>query len=554
MTDEILNTPDKKTTFSEADQLMLEGIWDQMAGGQLSVPWQFPLQTSGAARDADGFEIKGSGLTVDSVGNLTRKELRAKIWDKFHSNPHVNTSTRDMVGRIVGEGYQTISEIPEISEVIDETEYDYRNRLYDYWPKYLTQAIIGGELPLCLTCHKNGFIEVDFVDPDLIDEGQADQGIIFHPNKTRMPLIYCLKDSKKNYDEHVPSVYLARYPNLLSEVAQYQKGFENAKLKESRKYYRNKEFKKIGGFNRFIVMWDLGLMTSRSRSHMQTILIWLNYWETLKKYEIDHKKSSGAYVYIVKFENVKSWLKWLSLTDAQRAATGIAAAKSPGGTLVLGPDMSIEVKNPTLPKISEGDTDIMQMISSGLNSPMDMLTGMANGPYASVKASRAPMSDRGANERTYFERWLVNDFWGNIFYLKSAISGFPSKFKVKEATKWKGKNPVFETVSKRPEQCMEVLFPTSAIDEIESITKALLGVKHGSLKDVAGIPYEMILKRLGFRGYGRLRLMEATEKNKYPETMPSVDQESLLKDKNTGKAKQNNDSNSDEDSSPDSSD
>lgn len=493
---------------------------ENMHEAQFSVPWQYPSNRIG--RDSDGFPITGNPTKDGLPLYRTREELHAHIWNKFHSNPHVNTSIRGLVGRLAGSGFACVSDIPQIDEAIEEIETDYRNRLYDYWPKFLARTYISGELFLCLTCHQDGFIEVDFVDPDLI-HGEAEHGIIFHPRKTRMPLVYSIKDEENDIEEHIPSIYMARYPELY-QVAKQQKGFVAKMLDPCRS--KSKTFRSIGGFNRFIVSWDLGLITKRSTSHLQTVLTWLNHWENLKLYEIDHKKSSGSYVWVVKFTEAKSWLTWLSLTDEQRQKTGIGTQKTPGSTLVVGPNMEVTAQNPNLPKISEGDSDIMQMISSGLNESQDVTTGQNTGTFASVKASRGPMSDRVSDEMIYFERWLRWDFWGNIFFLKSEITGFPKTFPSKEAVDFdKDQEPVFKTKKKKPERCIDVIFPVSEIENIESRAKALLGVKHGSLNDTAGIPNEELMKKLGFRGYRKLRLQKATEDKKYPPTILAVDQE-----------------------------
>ena len=483
-----------------------------------AAPWQYGGTRQ--VRDSDGFPAVGSPTKEGSP--LDRETLHAHIWNKFHSNPHVNTSIRGLVGRLTGNGFATISDIPEIAAVIEETETDYRNRLFDYWPKFVTRTRISGELFLSFTCHDDGFIEVDFIDPDVID-GEPEHGIIFHPRKTRMPLIYCIKDDDNDIEEHVPSIYLARYPELY-QVASKEDGFSSAKLKGCQT--RKKAFKSIGGFYRFIVSWDLGLITKRSTSHLQTILQWLNHWENLKMYEIDHKKSSGSYVWVVQFTDVKSWLVWLGMTDEQRRATGIGTEKTPGSTLVIGPNMEVKPQNPNLPRISDGDSDIMQMISSGLNESQDVTTGQNKGTFASVKESRGPMSDRVSDEIIYFERWLRWDFWGNIFFLKSEITDFPKTFPVEEAVDFDDKQePVFEKVDKKPERCLDICFPVSEIENIEGTTKALLGVKHGSLNDTAGIPNEPMMNRLGFKGYKKLRLQKATEDKKYPKTILAVDQE-----------------------------
>ena len=59
----------------------------------------------------------------------------------------------------------------------------------------MARAIIEGELHLTLSVHKSGFVEVDFVDPALIDGGvENEHGIIFHSRKQTLPLFYLLKD------------------------------------------------------------------------------------------------------------------------------------------------------------------------------------------------------------------------------------------------------------------------------------------------------------------------------------------------------------------------
>lgn len=249
------------TASSPRDQITEDNYLDR----QFAVPWQYAGESSTITRDEDGFPV----ITTQKTGTpIDRQTLHAHIWRKFHSNPHVNTNTRGLVGRLTGNGFATVSDFPEIEEVIEETETDYRNRLYDYWPKFVTRAFISGELFLCFTVHKDGFIEVDFVDPDVID-GEPDDGIIFHPRKTRMPLIYCIKDTDNDLEEHIPSIYLARYPDLYG-VAKQQEGFSASMLNNSRS--RAKAYRSVGGFYRFMVSWDLGLITPRSTSHLQTVL------------------------------------------------------------------------------------------------------------------------------------------------------------------------------------------------------------------------------------------------------------------------------------------
>jgi hypothetical protein len=397
--------------------------------------------------------------------------------------------------------------------------------MYLFWPKYVGRSVIEGELFLALTLHDDGFIEIDFIDPSDIAGGGED-GIIYHPTKPTMPLFYFVKQNNPNGDTTigsilVPSIFVARYPDLY-KLAKENPAFVEGQLEDSKS--SKKKYKGLGGFKRFIISWDKSFMTKRNVSHLRTILEWLNHYENLKKYEIDHKKSAGSYLWVVTMDDPKTFRTWLSLTDEERRKTGIMAKKTPGGMLVMPPGMKLTCENPSLPTISESDTDIFHMITSGLNEPEDVTSGQSKGTFGSVKASRGPMSDRIMDETAYFERFLRHDFWGSIFFLKTMVAGFPAVFDQRQAVEFKGQEPVFKNVKKRPEMLIDIAFPTSEVVDAEAKARAFLGVKHGSTYEVLGIPNEEIAKRMGFANYRKMRLKHATEEEKYPELALSVDQ------------------------------
>lgn len=505
----------KNTKVTNAVKALQHLTEEQLASLQFSMPWQYDTDASGY-KDPDGF----STLSKEGV-KTTRGALQIEAFTKFHDNPQVNTAIRGIVGRLAGFGFEINSEVQEIQEVILETEYDQRNRLYSYWPKYIGRSIIEGELFLCLTLHTDGFVEVDFVDPSVIAgaDGVSDDGIIYHPSKTLMPVIYNIEDGSGNKAQ-IPSIYVARYPDILDLVK------HNSKLLDKSRN-GDKKFKKLGGFNRFIVAWDQSFVMRRNIPYLKTIITWLNYYENLKKYEIDHKKSAGAYLWIVTIEDPKAFRIWLGLSDDERRKTGILAKKTPGSTLVLPPGMKAQVINPQLPNIRESDTDILHMVTSGLNEPEDVATGQSKGTYASVKASRGPMSDRISDEIAYFDRFLKYDFYSSVFFLRSAVTDFPTEFKRREAVDFKDNEPVFAYVKKKPEFLIDVTFPVSEVNDPESRAKAYLGVKHGSTYDTLGIPNAEIAKKMGFGSYKKLRLQQETEKSRYPELITTVDDEGV---------------------------
>lgn len=520
---------DKKNLLSSLSDSELENVLSRIS---LSMPWQ--VGPSQPQHDADGFSTGYPGMlpmTSDELSSYSRDDLLRECRNKADSNPMVSTAVRGLQGRLTGRGFETTSEIYKIQQVIEEIEEDPRNRLYHFWPKYVARNFIDGELGLVLTLHPDGFVEVDYLNPQSLNNGRGsdESGIIFHPEKTTLPLFYIIETTVENQiiRKQIPSIFLARYPELIS-VADKHKDFNTEEQKKS-KYAgaHAKKFQQFNGFNQFVVFLDKGLITRRATSHLRAIILWCNYYENLKQYEIEHKKSSGSYLWMFEFEDVKAFRQWLSLSDEDMARTGIMAKKVPGGSLFLPPGVKPSVKNPQLPNISESDSDIREMITSGLNEAADVTTGTASGTFASIKATRGPMSDRISDEVAYFERFLRFDFWGSIFFLKSAVGAFPENFSVREAVEFKNGKPKIKSVIYRPEKLIDFSFPVSETIDYESRAKAFLGSKHGPMNETVGLPNKDLANQLGFGGYGRRRLRKATEDEKYPKLVYTLDAESL---------------------------
>jgi len=501
-----------KMNQDEISKFIGEMPEDVLSSIQFSMPWQYGAEAE-REKDEDGFSP--SSIVSNEDSSHTQKVLQEECFRKFHKNPHINTSVRGLVGRLTGLGFETTSEIFDIQQAIEEIELDHRNRLYSFWPKYIGRMNIEGELFLILTCHSDGFVEVDFLDPSVLSaSGDKDSGIIFHPDKTIMPLFYII-DVEGGKKIQIPSIFIARYPELIKK-ASGSKHFDEKLQTKSKS--RAKVFKKFKRFNQFVVSFDKGFVTRRAISYLRTTIEWINHYENLKKYEIDHKKSSGSYLWVFRMEDARAYKTWLGLSKEDKRKTGILSKKTPGGSLILPPGVTLECRNPNLTSIKEQDTDILQMIASGLNEPDDILTGTNKGTYASVKASRGPMSDRTADEIAFFDRWLKYDFWSAVFFLKGEIGKFPKLFSMREAVGFdKSKKPIFRNVKRRPEQLIEVSYPVSETIDFEGRARGLLGVKHGPIAEQAGIANSEVAKRLGFGGYGRQRLKKATEDEKYPE-------------------------------------
>ncbi len=496
--------------------------WQGNYGDTPASPY-YPGPNGAARRDEDGAPtFNGMGI----------KELQAEAYRLFEMNPQVYTATMDMVGRLSGQGFGTWCDIPDVQDFIEEIYTDPRNRLPLMFPKYFTRAKVQGELFLVLTVHTDGFVEVDFREPSTVGGIGKDRcGIVYHPKKTNMPLVYQFEDGH-GHKEQIPSIFIARYPELLNLALEDKTGVSADLLRPS--MASDKAYKPIGGFRSFVIQWDMAPIKARNTPLLMSTIRWVNLYETLKMYEIDHKKASGSYLWVVTFENLNAFKDWLSLKDEDRKRTGLMAKKTPGGMLFMPPGMKIEAQNPQLPKISGTDTDIMQMVVSGLNSPQDMVTGDNTGTYAAVKASRGPMTDRVSNEVSYCETFLRYDFWDSIIFLASIMKRIKYKWYVREAYAFKKgtgtdadaqeRVPLFRKVQRKVCMLLEFTFPVSDVQDLQTLTAALLGVKHGSLNATMGIPNAAVAKKLGFGNYKRSRLEAATEDEYYPPLQPQVDQ------------------------------
>ena len=485
-------------------------------------------------KDPDGFEIN-----VDNEEEIpdTRKGLQNLCWKKFHENPFINTAIRRIAGRMTGLGFKFSSEVYEIEQAMEEIQAHPLNNLHNRWKKFVIRSLIEGELFLLFTVHEDGFVEIDYINPTSVRGMGVHDGIMYHPQKKSMPLLYNVefKDIdgfNMNTVYQIPSINIARFPSLLSTV---KKSLHFDPEAFSYSQSTNRRFKNMGGCFRFMVAWDKGLETRRNISYLKTIIKWLNTYEQLKEIEIQHKKSSSAYLWVVEFEDLPAFQRWISLSDKIRKESGLMQKKVPGGTLFVPPGMTVTSRNPTLPKITDTDSDILQMVASGLNSPHDVLTGSLNATFASAKASRGPMSDTDSDEIAEFQNFLIYDFWASVFHLKSQVSNFPRLFNVWRCVGFKfnpnkpdkKSEPIFKKVGEKPEHLVDIEWPVSAIENIEGMTKAYLGVKHGPIVDTLGIPPSFVARKLGFNAYHSNRRFHALDKAQYPELVYSLDAESL---------------------------
>jgi hypothetical protein len=279
------------------------------------------------------------------------------------------------------------------------------------------------------------------------------------------------------------------------------------------------------------VEWEGPTLSRRDTSYLRSVIIWSNLYTLLKLVEIDHKRSLASFLWVASPETEDAWDLFQSLTPDQQKQTGLFGPKIPGGTLITPPGWKMDAKSPQLPNISESDTDILEFIISGLNTPEDAVTGKSKGTYASVKESRGPWGDRVKNSQHYFRLFQLHRFWKSIFFLHQKVFGLAPTFRKKEVVDFKNGKPVTGFVNREPWELVDISFPVFGSGDFEGTVKAHLGVKHQGLKPGMGISNQTVAGRLGIANYHAERLLSATEDLAYPELQPAIDSEKQQDDK-----------------------
>lgn len=496
----------------------------------LDRPWQSSLSPH-PITDEDGFIIAVPKITLTNF-----KEYQTACWNKVKESPHLSGYVNDTVGKIIGEGFAIQSHEPEIQAIIDQILTDPRNDLLLNIQQYLSRQLIEGELFLSLTLHPDGFPEIDFIDPVKITGGDDNSGVISHPTKPQTPLAYILEGGRV-----VPSHYVLMVPDYFKLIPD--------RFREKIVTVPSKKYSKINNVATYITEWKSGYLTKRNLSQISSVLEWLNYYELMKKTEIDYKRSATSYLWVVEFEDKAAFRLWLSMSDEEQKKTGLMAEKSPGGQLILPPGVSINVKSPELTSITDEDKDLLHFVTAGLGMDTSTLTGDYNqNTYASSKSARGPLMDRYSAYATYFERFIIYSLLRPIFYGRNFITGEKIEYKVKEVVKFINSVPRFSNVKRYAWELADVVLPLDDVADLEQKVKAYLGVKHGSVSDTLGISKQSIAKKLGFGSYKKEVMKYWSEKEQLPELpaeaylnqdQESVQEKGISKD-DTGAPSDNN--------------
>jgi len=523
--------------FFGPDHIIIDSFnYRNIIGANLDIKTKEPLNYAGISKpqyDPDGFPLGGGGGLLEVLTGQAKyldgrsmKELREESWRQYKTSPFIQPSVHDARDSVCGDNFEITSPIPDIQKIIDDFWYHPINELNKRFEQFILDKKVTGELFLLLTINEKGrFVEVDMIPPGKITGiGDNGCGIIFHSKKTRLPLIYNIRNDDGE-DEHVPSTKVLFYPDLINDLNSEDaksKGFDKAKLKGSKG-------NGPGGFKRYMVEWEGPRLVQRSTSYLTSVLIWNNFFTILKIAEIDHKRAMSAYCYVLKAENDDSWKTWQKMTWEEKLQTGLISEKPPGSTIQVPYGWDLKLLSSQLPTLTGNDNDLIELLSGGLNTARDSMTGSSKETYAGVKLSRGNISDRVKADQNRTKRFIRFDFLQPVFYIHMKLFGMPASFFVNECVGYDTTNaesvPVFDNVIKKVhigkdiEKLITISMPIMTLEPVESQTKAWLGTKPAGADESLGISKKTIAGKLGISDYHSERLKYETEKRNYPKTL-----------------------------------
>lgn len=449
------------------------------------------------------------------------RELQKKCWELYRTFGPISAAVNSKADYTTGYGFSVYSPVLDIRLWLHDAFYSYRNRLYASLTGWTIRMLAEGELFLLLVFDEEGKATVRVFEPERIGKGSKNDGLLTNPDDVTHTLFYEYFYTRQD-SELIPDISIAFNPEILKTVnLKGIEGYEEAKTTRSKG--AGNKFKNVGGFRRFIIHWKnlTGIHEyKRDLSVISTVLEAIHlYWNAIK-WQLDHKKAQCAYTNVVGFQDSPqgriAYSLWKSLSEAERKATGLTGALTPGSTVFLLPGMTFEVKAPQLAKLEGENQDLINVAGAGVRSPQDLFQGQASGStYASLKASRSPLEVEIKNTQYKLRNFLLYEFLRACFLVASRVGSFPETFKKEDVAEFKDGNPVFKTIDVDPIEMVELTFPEITFeDKLEGVAGAYLGSKHTGIRSI-GISDKRIAEKMGIGDLARQRAERALEERTY---------------------------------------
>jgi len=497
-------------------------------------------------------EIIGAAVKDGKGKSANWRELQKKCWELYRGFGPISSAVNSKADYTTGHGFSIYSSNLEIRTWLKDFIYSYRNRLYAALNGWLIRMLAEGELFVLLIFDEEGRATVRLLEPDRIGKGASKDGILTNPNDVTQTLFY-----EHYYDrqssELIPDVSILLNPDVMLPIVKDVEGYVESKTERSRG--TGGKFKKIGGYNRFILHWKnlTGIHEyKRDMSVISTVLEAVNlYWNAIK-WQLDHKKAQCAYTNVIKFSDSPqgriAYGLWKSLTEAERKATGLEGALSPGSTIFLLPGMEYDVQSPQLSKLEGENQDLLNVAGAGMKSPQDMFQGQSAGAtHASLRASRSPLEMEIKNVQYKLHNFLVYEVFRACFHVSSMFGKLAPTFKKEEVEEFREGIPKFAQVDVEPIELVEITFPEISFEgKPEGQASAYLGSKHSGLRSL-GISDKKIAEKMGIGDLERQRAQRALEEKQYGvrDAVLNEKQGGSNDDGNNDGNSDNNDNNSD---------
>jgi len=439
------------------------------------------------------------------------RELQKKCWDKYRSFGPINASVNSKADYTAGAGFDVYSSNQEINSFIRELWFSHHNQLFARIVGWMVRMQAEVELFLLLMIDEEGRIKVRVLEPSRIKGSPDDQntGLVTHPTDATETLFYYYKDG----DEIIPDINIAYNPDLEKLV---KDEIDQDKLKTSKARKNRARFKKIGGYNRFVIHWKnlTGIMEyKRDTSSIAAILEALNlYWNAIK-WQLDHKKAQTAYAIEYKFDDSAAgkmaWLLFKGMTDTEKAKAGYTSALTPGAKLFSAPGITVNIKNPNIQKMDGENRDIMNVAGAGARSPQDMFQGdSGNATHSALKSSRPPLEQEIENMQYKLKNFVKYVLLRGCFHIASQFGNLSESFKkpvvIREFANGKIKRSI-EEIDVEPCELVEVNTPHVRFEnDMRGKASAFLGNNHEGLIS-HGVSEKRAAKSMGINDMERER-------------------------------------------------
>ena len=502
----------------------ISALNDQIQLMSQSTPWQAKGVTASVYS-----EINATDKQDIKPDDVDRETLQKLCWHKYRYFPGIHSSIEDKADLITGKGFSIYSINEKIQEVIEDTIYSQRNLLFERIGEWPRRMLPEGELLLLNIIDSEGNTTTRVVEPGKIIGAEEGSGLITDPDDVTKTLFYRYDRGNSNY-ELIPSEEIIYNPALENKLKD-NKYYEAAQTKWAKS--DNPVYKKFGGYYKYIIHWkNLSGISKirRDTSSLRTIIEWANLYENSIKWGLDYKKAQSSYAIVLEFQDTPAgkyaYNIWLSMSEEEKKATGLAGALTPGSRIFLRPGVKMEIKSPNLTKGTGENLDLLNMVGAGARTPQDLMQGQSSGAtYASLKMSRNPFTISIENLQEKFKNFLVYRYFRTVFYCKSAIkSSFPTVFKKKVVAEVVKGKPTFAYMLVEPAKLVEVSMPQIKLTEDEGIVRTMLGSKHMGLNSI-GMSKKSMAESLGFDDYNRQKRERMIEEEDYGEDMLLQDAE-----------------------------